>query len=489
MRAFKLFLLLAFSAMAAPASAQDQVALCASSDTAFDERVAACNTLVGNEGFQDQAWAQEQLGDAYKDERLFDEAVTYYNLSIEIEPRRETALAGRAYCLDVLKQFDAALADATLAGEVDPADFYNPYLRGKILANLDRADESIAAFSQSIALKDDFRWSFLRRGYLYAAQGMNEEAARDILRVTELRPFMADAYSKLGSIYANAGNQVNAARYYRIAEALNPNLSKPPKMLANLVTPQENPTLAPLAFSAPQDGLALQYLQVLMPLDARDDMEAAIGALADWFRPVPKAQPSATAFITRTLQPHGDFLDIGLQLDAQNGMGNAAQTMPAQVSTIRGLLTSEIQTVGNNGENGPIIQVSYEGQDPTTLWPLAVGNEVIGTGRYVLDCPKSPVLAAVMMGCRSGIAYVNMGRFEYSLTVEKVEDVHVPMGQYMTYVVRYRERGTASFMGSTRARDLETKWWISPELGFWVKRTNIQGDKIAILQAMDIVAQ
>ena len=77
-----------------------------------------------------------------------------------------------------------------------------------------------------------------------------------------------------------------------------------------------------------------------------------------------------------------------------------------------------------------------------------------------------------------------MGTLEYSLFVEKVENIHVPLGKFTSYVVRYRERATSEVAGQQKSREIETKWWVVPELDFWVKRTSQLGDKISVLQAI-----
>ena len=80
---------------------------------------------------------------------------------------------------------------------------------------------------------------------------------------------------------------------------------------------------------------------------------------------------------------------------------------------------------------------------------------------------------------------VELGDLEYSLAVERVEQTEVPMGDFLTYVVRYRELAVVRFGQQENERQIETHWWVDPTLNFWVKQTSLQGDNISTLLAVE----
>ncbi|MDH3264093.1 MAG: hypothetical protein OEM24_08855, partial [Paracoccaceae bacterium] len=254
--------------------------------------------------------------------------------------------------------------------------------------------------------------------------------------------------------------------------------------LSRLMPGLDPPALAPLDYLPPPEGLALQYLQVLLPYDTSDEIEKAIMALGDWFAAPPAAQPEASMFLTRRMSAEGDTITIGLSVDAARNLeafAPGAGELPDRVETFRGLFLTDIRPAG---EQGPQFRVAYDGEDPAGLWPLEVGKAVSGTGRYLVICPDGFQMASMMLGCRIGMESVSIGGLEYSLTVEATEAVHVPLGRFDSFVLRYRERARVTVGGQEQTREQETKWWLAPELGFWVRRTSLIGDRMAVMQAV-----
>lgn len=478
----------ALALAATTAWAGDEAALCKSSDTPFEARVAACAAVIAAGDAARAPWPHERLGDAYKDAGDHAAAIPHFTRALEIDPDYEAALAGRAYALEREERLDEALADARRAAQVDPDDHYNRYLQGKILARMKRWEEAVAAYSEAIARRDDYYWSWRGRGTANDALDRHQDAISDMLAAAGLEPLSAAAYAKLGSIYFDLDDRVNSARYYRIADILAPNLFSPQNTLQYIVALQDSPDLPPLAYTPPAAGLTIRYLQVLLPRDTRDEMEKAIDELFDWFSPVEKAEPEMRMIMTRTMEPAGDAVSIRLRLEAEEGKDSVARTLPTGIVTFRGLFNTRLAARGDM-QDAPVVDIVYEGADPADLWPLEPGKTLTGTGRYILQCPDHFVLPAMVMGCRIGMDSLELGALDYSFTVEGTEEIHVPLGTFKTYVLRYRERSVATIMGLEKSREIETKWWVAPALNFWVKRTNQQGDKIVTIHAVDVVRE
>lgn len=63
----------------------------------------------------------------------------------------------------------------------------------------------------------------------------------------------------------------------------------------------------------------------------------------------------------------------------------------------------------------------------------------------------------------------------------------MPLGSFKTHVVRYWEKGQIEVFGKTQEQEIIRTWWISPDLGLWVKRTDQIGDEISVHQAVDVL--
>lgn len=484
----RLMLAIAVLALGLPALAQteDQERACRSSDTPFEERIAACTALIDSGSFENMSWAHERRADAYGDNDDYEAALPDFNRAIELDPVNNVALGGRAYAYFQLSRYEEALADTTLLMEIEPDDDWNFYFHGRILAWLERYEEALAALDQAVAIQDDYYYSRYERGALHRKMGNFDLAEADYLAARDTAPFGSFIYMRLGENYLDMGDTERAAGAYRTAQINNPNQTRARMKLDELVQLDPEPSLPPLSYSPPRDGMKIRYLQVFLPFDTREEMEIAIMEIANWFSSPPKATPEAYALITRTLNlEEDDIIRIGSVLEASRNMGAVVPNgqLPTYARTFRGLFLSELET----GADGPTIRMVLDEGDPADLWPLSVGNTVSGTGGFEIVCPEDFMIQAMLVGCRPGMSTVRMGSLEYSVQVVKQEQIVEPIGTYDTYVVRYRELATMEAMGRKTERVVEVNWWVSPELGFWIRRTNQRGDKIASIHAVEIV--
>jgi len=478
-----------FLVFLSPAFAQDmtQERACRKSATPFEERIAACTALIESEDYEKRYWAYQRRGDAHSDNGDYAVAIEDFNSALEIDPQYEAALGKRAYALYQEGRYEEALADTTLLIEIDPEDHWNFYYHGRILDWLDRDVEALSALTQAIDLKGDYFYSRYQRGHVHHKMENFAPATADYQAARDISPFRSFIHMRLADNYRDMGDADNAARYYRMAQIINPNERFTDRNLTELVQLDPNLELSPLQYEPPEDGLSIRYLQVFLPFDTRDEMEIAIMDLANWFSAPPKAMPEALALITRNLTVHdGDVVQIDLDLEAEKNLEVVTSTggkIPESIDTFRGLFLRTLRTEAG----GPEFRKVFDEGEPATLWPLVVGNTVTGRGGFELVCPEEFSMDAMMMGCLHDVPFVRLGTLEFSLVVEKQEQIHEPLGVFDTFVVRYRELSKMEAFGREAKREVETRWWISPELGFWVKRTNQRGDKIASLHAVSIL--
>lgn len=469
-----------------PAAAQDTEleAACRARVGDPGARIEACSRLIDSGAYSDQPWVFFRRGDAYGDADDHEAAVADHSRALEIDPDDQRALGGRVYSLLQLRRYEEMLADTADLIRVDPDDAWNYYMRGNALDRLGRDEEALAAYGRAIGLDDAYYWPRMRRGALLLRLDRIDEAVRDLEAAKSILPFATAPYEYLGNHYEDGGDPAAAARNYGILFMLRPDRTDIEARLNRLMPRPEPPALAPLDYRPPPEGLALQYLQVILPYDTRDEMEKAILALGDWFAAPPAAMPEATLFVTRRLSAEGDVVGIGLTVDAARNLEAFAPgtgRLPDRVETFRGFFPTDIRPAG---DQGPHFRLAYDGGEPADLWPLEVGRAVSGAGRYLAVCPEGFHLPSMMLGCRIGMDSVEIGTVEYSLAVEATESVRVPLGRFDSFVVRYRERARLTMGGQEQLREQETKWWLAPEFGFWVRRTSLIGDRIAVMEAV-----
>lgn len=226
--------------------------------------------------------------------------------------------------------------------------------------------------------------------------------------------------------------------------------------------------------------MKIKYLQVLVPYEKpKSEMEKSIEDLIGWFKPKKKAVPEAAAYITRSIgETVGQTTSVSLTVNKKKSV---KFQIPRRATYYRTLFTDSFKL----GSRGPEIEVVYDDIAFVAVWPLEKGKSVTGSGKFVLVCPPvdHPMLRSI--GCAPG-KKLAVGTLKFNVFVESAEKVNVPAGIFNTFKIRYREQSQLSFMGRTKKREIETNWWFAPKLNWWVKRTNLQGKKMAVIEATDI---
>ncbi|MDH3264982.1 MAG: hypothetical protein OEM24_13415, partial [Paracoccaceae bacterium] len=260
-----------------PASAQDAEleAACKARMGDPGARIAACTELIDSGAYADQPWVFFRRGDAHGDADDHEAAVADHSRALEIDLEYQPALGGRVYSLLQLRRYEDMLADTAHLVRVDPEDAWNHYMHGNALDRLGRDEEGVAAYGRAIELDDDYYWPRLRRGALLLRLDRFDEAVRDLEGAKAILPFATAPYEYLGNHYEDGGDTVEAAHNYGILFTLRPDRTDIEARLSRLMPGLDPPALAPLDYLPPPEGLALQYLQVLLPYDTSDEMENA----------------------------------------------------------------------------------------------------------------------------------------------------------------------------------------------------------------------
>jgi tetratricopeptide (TPR) repeat protein len=463
---------------AAPAFADDQQ-LCGSANTPFAARVAACERVA--ETAVDRVEAIIDIGRVYEGNEDYAEALQRYSQALAIDPVSVAGLGRRSVVLGRLDRWDEAEADLRALIAVNPDSHWPHYRLGYVLSQSDRTDLALAALDRAIALNADYHSSHLLQGIIHARLHDYEAAAWSYREVTRIRPLDRDRQLRAHSYFRRAGLADEAAYHGRIAYTLDPNDIVTGEWLTGYLGDTSAPDLPPLAWTPPPAGREIRYLAIEMPVDTRDEMEAAIGALAGLFSGNAEPIPETAAVIGVSHDPvDEDWLTPAMQIEHQRSLD---PPIGEPSPRYRGLFPFQFSPMG---PDGPAIVPSFDDGTPSDAWPLQAGRSAAGSGRFVVDCSAGRGFSYSILGCLPEVDLAEAGQFQWTLAVS-TERIHVPLGMFDTYRLDFTMDARVSVLGQERDLSYTASFWIAPEVNTWIARILTAEDRYIYSQAMDLV--
>jgi predicted O-linked N-acetylglucosamine transferase (SPINDLY family) len=155
-----------------------------------------------------------------------EQALQFYQQSLEINPNQPNVYNNQGIALYYLKQLDAALSsyDQALALNPDYAQAYNN--RGLTLHDLKQFDEALVNFNQAIALKSDYAEAYNNLGLTLSNLKRLDEALINYERAITLNPDYAEAYVNHGTALYELKRFEEALISYQNAITLKPDNEK-----------------------------------------------------------------------------------------------------------------------------------------------------------------------------------------------------------------------------------------------------------------------
>lgn len=216
-----------------------QIAALLEMDGQKDEAVRVLEDLVASQKNVD---AQIQIGDLYRADKHFDDALKAYNkaedlLGGKVSEKNWELLFARGMTYEQLSKMDAAEKDllGALAFEPDQPYVLN-YLGYSWLTrgvNLDKAADMI---EKAARLKPDDGAIADSLGWVYFKTGKYDQAVKQLEQAVELQPYEAEINDHLGDAYWKVGRK-KEARYQWLRAA---NLEKDADKAKNILEKQEN---------------------------------------------------------------------------------------------------------------------------------------------------------------------------------------------------------------------------------------------------------
>ena len=145
------------------------------------------------EAFPENPLTYSNLGNVYLELKQYEEALKAYDQSLKLEPRYEEAWSNRGNVLYALERFDEALAHHEQALRLQPNYVPAWSNKGNVLYALKRFDEALVNHDQALALQPTYAEAWFNRGNVLKELARISEAKDSFTRALELKPDYVDA--------------------------------------------------------------------------------------------------------------------------------------------------------------------------------------------------------------------------------------------------------------------------------------------------------
>ncbi|MGD0941468.1 MAG: tetratricopeptide repeat protein [Terracidiphilus sp.] len=173
----------------------------------------------------DDARIQNNMGASLARAGRFEDAIPYYQRSLELNPQYNTIHNNLGRALFAVGRLDEAIQQFERGLEIypDSTELYNNL--GRALAQEGRFNEAKKAFERAIEIKPDFADAHINLGSALLSSGYPDEATQEFKRAVESDPQSAEAHTYMGTaLYYGEGKVKEALAQWDKALALSPNL-------------------------------------------------------------------------------------------------------------------------------------------------------------------------------------------------------------------------------------------------------------------------
>ena len=156
------------------------------------------------------------------DEEKYEEALSYLNRALEIQPNYTLALLNRAVVRSKLKQYDRALLDFSRVESMTPESSLLLLNRGLAEFGAGYYAGAVEDFTRLIDLDPNNARAYLERGRAFMKMGYFQDAIDDFRQATALRADYAMAYFYIGEVLFSQGDTDQGIAYAQHAKTLAP---------------------------------------------------------------------------------------------------------------------------------------------------------------------------------------------------------------------------------------------------------------------------
>ncbi|MGY6026903.1 tetratricopeptide repeat protein [Streptomyces spinosirectus] len=132
--------------------------------------------------------------------RRYEAAIADFNEALDLNPKLSWTLAARGETYRLMKQHSHALRDLDHAVEIDPDLAWAISSRGIVYRELVRYDDALADFNRALSIDTGYAWAIAGRGETYRLMGRLDAAAADFDHAIDLDPDYAWAIASRGRV-------------------------------------------------------------------------------------------------------------------------------------------------------------------------------------------------------------------------------------------------------------------------------------------------
>ena len=173
------------------------------------------------------------LGDAFADLGLINEAIDHYSAALRIKPDYVAVHNNLGAALEKLGRSDEAIDYFTRALRMDPDDHRPHHNLGLALAKKGDYDEAIKHYLKALQIKPEYEDAHYNLGVALEKKGDYDEAIKNYLKVLQINPDNDGAYYNVGLALADQGKFDEAVKYFSMAVRIKPNNANTYNSLGN----------------------------------------------------------------------------------------------------------------------------------------------------------------------------------------------------------------------------------------------------------------
>jgi tetratricopeptide (TPR) repeat protein len=139
----------------------------------------------------------------------YNDAISYYNIAISINPQFEPAFSGKAYALNEMGNFSGALNVSELALAIKQ-DGRALNAKAFALFNLQRYDETVTAYNELFTVQSNLPDAYCNQGIAYENLNKTDQAIADFDKCGQLDPFNLIPWYEKGRVLLEIGKPQEA---------------------------------------------------------------------------------------------------------------------------------------------------------------------------------------------------------------------------------------------------------------------------------------
>ena len=170
---------------------------------------------------EDKADLLFAMGGILQDWGKFNDAISYYEQAILLDPFNEEAIFELTFCMEIAEQQEQGILFFKSIIDKDPYSFQAWYCLGILYGKTDDFKAAIDAYEFAIAINDDFAPAHFNMGEILIEEEQYEKALEHFHKVLKKESPYPDLYYSIAYCLERLGKYGQAIEYYRKVSKIN----------------------------------------------------------------------------------------------------------------------------------------------------------------------------------------------------------------------------------------------------------------------------